>query len=166
MRADIEDLENGEEIKLLVELDFSEKPKYSWNGNTIDIKLTGKIDRVDTKNGIVRLIDYKTGTFDNKKLKSLDLNDSFQNASNLELQLAFYAFVYGRNHPTKTITSWIVALKGNKSSTTRAQLKTCLISEMIFIRLLIVSKSIIDEMTNEEIDLIHDESSKYCQICD
>ena len=168
LRADIEDLENGEEIKLLgVELDFSEKLKYNWNGNTIDIKLTGKIDRVDTKNGIVRLIDYKTGTFDNKKLKSLDLNDSFQNASNLELQLAFYAFVYGRSHPNKTITSWIVALKGNKKLYNQGSVKNLPYFGNDFHQAFdSFLKSIIDEMTNEEIDLIHDESSKYCQICD
>jgi CRISPR/Cas system-associated exonuclease Cas4 (RecB family) len=64
--------------------------------NTIGLR--GIIDRVDTKQGIIRVIDYKTGNED-KLIKSIadlfDRNTPKRNQS--ALQLLFYAWLYQQN---------------------------------------------------------------------
>lgn len=62
------------------------------------IQLEGIFDRVDRKDGIVRIIDYKTGSVSFKK--KLDISDLFNEPKYKALfQLYFYTFIYRTEHP-------------------------------------------------------------------
>ncbi len=74
LNLELEDIKNGNEIKILaIEVD-----------NTIEIdipeldfpvKLTGKVDRVDSYNGLTRIIDYKTGKVEQNKVEIINWED-------------------------------------------------------------------------------------------
>jgi CRISPR/Cas system-associated exonuclease Cas4 (RecB family) len=65
-----------------------------------EVELGGVIDRVDIKDGVVRLLDYKTGK-DTKKIPSLgslfDRDDKKRNKAGMQTFL--YAFFYQYQHP-------------------------------------------------------------------
>ena len=65
------------------------------------VQLRGVIDRIDEKEGVVRVLDYKTGS-DNKRISSLaalfDTNNRTRNGA--ALQTLWYAWLYQRTHPT------------------------------------------------------------------
>ena len=68
------------------------------------IWLAGKIDRVDEKNGIIRILDYKTGADDLKYAGIPSLFDRANNRRNkAALQTWLYGLIYGTNHPENPI---------------------------------------------------------------
>ena len=66
----------------------------------VEIALKGVIDRMDIKDGVVRLLDYKTGK-DNKKVSSIaslfDREDDKRNKA--AMQTLLYAYFYQHSHP-------------------------------------------------------------------
>ncbi|MBL0343247.1 MAG: PD-(D/E)XK nuclease family protein [Bacteroidetes bacterium] len=73
-----------------------------------EVRLFGKFDRVDEREGIIRIIDYKTGKVE---LKSKDIEELFSNPKKKTLfQLLFYALLYNKNFPSRIIkTGFYVA---------------------------------------------------------
>jgi hypothetical protein len=78
------------------------------------VKLTGKIDRVDSLNGTKRIIDYKTGSVDDGSLKltgdklpQIFTEDKFGKS----LQLVLYAHLFFGSHENQTVQFGIYPLK-------------------------------------------------------
>ncbi len=69
--------------------------QFEANGSVQQIKLYGIIDRVDLKNGVYRIVDYKTGS---DKLKYSCIEDCFDtdcgNINKALIQTLFYTHVY------------------------------------------------------------------------
>ncbi len=81
---------------------FNESKKY--------VRLKGIIDRLDEKDGIKRVIDYKTGKIHYNK--SQDVPEFFTNSGNkTALQLMWYGYVYNRNFPDDAIKLGAYPLK-------------------------------------------------------
>lgn len=77
-----------------------EKIIISYKVNdTLSVNICQFIDRVDEKNNIIRLIDYKTGS-DELEIKSLEELFGHSNKKNIKafLQLMLYCVVYGKAH--------------------------------------------------------------------
>ena len=87
-------LEKGYEAGLVIETSEGKK----------EVSLGGVIDRMDRKDGVIRLLDYKTGK-DTKSLASVaslfDREDKKRNKAAMQTML--YAFFYQFNHPTNTL---------------------------------------------------------------
>lgn len=68
---------------------------FEANGTTQQVKLYGIIDRVDLKNGVYRIVDYKTGS---DKLKYSSIEECFDtdcgNINKALVQTLFYTHVY------------------------------------------------------------------------
>ncbi len=77
--------------------------KFQWpinvNGDQLIINLKGIIDRIDRKDGQIRILDYKSGK-DSRELKSLDsLFDATDDKRNkAAFQLLFYTLLYQHKH--------------------------------------------------------------------
>jgi ATP-dependent helicase/nuclease subunit B len=64
---------------------------------SISIKLVGSIDRVEVENGIVRLIDYKTGKVEQRDLRIDNLSDVLEDSDFAKSnQLLYYSLLYIR----------------------------------------------------------------------
>lgn len=94
------------------EIDFT----LMVNEKSTSIKLVGSIDRVEVENGIVRLIDYKTGKVEQRDLRidnlSATLEDSDFAKSN---QLLYYSLLYSRIRKFEKIESAIYSCRNNLS---------------------------------------------------
>ena len=96
---------------LKTDFEKAEKEQYSFRiiateqkmNCTIDIdqnpiQLMGFADRIDQRNGIVTLLDYKTGYVDDKGLSYEKFDDIFTGTEHKQLlQLLMYAYLYNRD---------------------------------------------------------------------
>lgn len=107
---EIEDSENhrikilGLEKSLEIPLDIPE----------IDfpILLKGKLDRVDEKDGITRIIDYKTGTVRPTQVKVNDWETIITDYDKSKaFQLLCYALLYNGEEPVKSVKAGIISFK-------------------------------------------------------
>lgn len=81
----------------LIALEEKVKRQISINENKITIG--GTIDRIDIKNGYLRIIDYKTGRPENSINDLTDLFDgSKNNRKENVLQIFIYAYIYSKNN--------------------------------------------------------------------
>jgi RecB family exonuclease len=96
--------------------------EYSVPVNTVDglrkIKLRGNIDRVDEKEGIVRMVDYKTG---GDKIDFESLSQLFETHGEKQnkgaLQTLLYALMFSKTHPEYArFEPALVVLRGIKKA--------------------------------------------------
>ena len=81
----------------LIILELEKKYELDFQLDDYQIKLKGYIDRIDSVNGLKRIIDYKTGYATDIKIKSEKLDEVFADAKHAKaLQLIFYAHLFLR----------------------------------------------------------------------
>ncbi len=82
------------------------------------INLTGNVDRIDTVDGHLRIIDYKTGAVEQKNL-SLDPDDYSDLLKDYDKSKAFqvlmYAYLYKQQYQIATLQAGIISFKKFKS---------------------------------------------------
>ncbi len=86
---------------------------FKTNGQTLTVKLAGKIDRVDEKEGVTRILDYKTGA---DELKYTDLHALFDSSLKKRNKAAFqtwlYGIIYGHAHrKTGILQAGVISVK-------------------------------------------------------
>jgi len=165
--SDISDLESGSSIEILgTEQKVKSSFPYQLGSKKIQVNVNGTIDRVDCRNGIIRLIDYKTGSVNEASVKPLDLTTEVTATNGISLQLAFYSYIYGKLDPDVEINSWVIAVKNNKQLLYHGRIKNSISFGVEFRTSFekYLSK-IIDRMTDSEVELVHNPESKYCQVC-
>ena len=100
------------ELEQRCEIDFS----ISVNEQPTAIKLVGSIDRVEEENGVIRLIDYKTGKVEQKDLRLDNISDALENPDfSKSNQLLFYSLLYSRLNKCDKIESAIYSCRNNLS---------------------------------------------------
>ena len=67
------------------------------DGIDFPIKIHGQVDRIDELNGVIRIIDYKTGMVDANKLKMVDFANIRDLKYHKAIQVMLYAFLYTEN---------------------------------------------------------------------
>ena len=83
-------------------------------GIDFPIKIHGQVDRVDELNGVLRIIDYKTGMVDNSNLKVLNFEDLRNEKHHKAIQVLLYALLYtkSKNYDfTKSLEAGIYSFK-------------------------------------------------------
>ena len=75
------------------------------------IKLKGVIDRIDSQNGVTRIVDYKTGSTQESELKIRDIEHVFDGEHAKAFQLLFYAYLYSKQHDTDFLEAEIVSFR-------------------------------------------------------
>ena len=87
-------------------------------GIDFPIKIHGQVDRVDELNGVLRIIDYKTGMVSSSNLKVTDF-DNLRDEKHLKaIQVLLYAYVYTKTKNydfTKPLEAGIYSFKNLKS---------------------------------------------------
>jgi len=98
IKNEIKDIESGNEIELVaLEEKMSCKLEIKELGNPV--KLRGIVDRIDKRNGSLRIIDYKTGLIRPNEVTINDMNSCFDLANTKSMQLMCYALMYFKNFP-------------------------------------------------------------------
>ena len=115
LKVELENIQNGEAIKILaLEQRFErvlEHPSLPF-----PVKIGGSVDRIEERDGKIRIIDYKTGsvTKPNVTLKSWKgLTEDIKHDK--IIQVLAYAFMYENNANEKPIEAGIISFKNLKS---------------------------------------------------
>jgi len=115
-------LENDERetpFKIL-DIEGNIESQIEIDDNTHSINLSGRLDRVEEKNGITRIIDYKTGTFSPKNQKNTTTDEYFEKVFSdtdyrESFQQYFYAMLYLENYPASKMNIGIYPLRSTGS---------------------------------------------------
>ena len=83
--------------------------------NGIDCTITGRADRIDRHDGIVRIIDYKTGLLRENEVKVPSQIESVADIPEKAMQLLIYKYLYLKEHPDVKPESVTAALFGLKN---------------------------------------------------
>jgi CRISPR/Cas system-associated exonuclease Cas4 (RecB family) len=92
---------------------YSRKLKIMVNQKELEIRLGGKIDRIDRVNGVLRVIDYKTGqTSQNFTTLGSLFEGNYGSRNGAALQTLFYAWLAEELYPGEQIIPGLYTMKG------------------------------------------------------
>jgi len=157
---------NPGKILRILELEKSLSAEYNWeiNGKMKKIRFQGKADRIDEFDGVVRIIDYKTGACDSgkldfkKKLPSLFYKSKFKPFA---LQVLMYSLMYDQFLAAE---SGIISLKNLENGFMITD-QEFVHGEEFKINFEEELKRKIEEIYDMNTDIQHDSSAKYCNYC-
>jgi ATP-dependent helicase/nuclease subunit B len=109
----------------IIELENKSDYKYRFpievKGSTQEVQLFGIIDRVDEKQGVTRIVDYKTGSRDEVKFTCLE--DLFEPEGKKQnkamMQTLFYTFIYEQVKNVKQIEPNLYIIRKMKDEGTQ-----------------------------------------------
>lgn len=85
-------------------------------GLDFPVALKGKLDRIDEKDGVIRIIDYKTGTVTSSQVEIVTWEDVIGDYNySKAFQLLCYAIMYNSMKPIDTIEAGIISFKNLSS---------------------------------------------------
>jgi CRISPR/Cas system-associated exonuclease Cas4 (RecB family) len=145
------------------------KISLTLHGEETVINLFGKADRIASIDGIVQILDYKTGSVEPNDLK-LDVKKIFEDGNKIKgkaLQILIYAYLYLKRYPeTNDIQAHIYSFK-NKSHGFQPLIIDGKVADKTSIleltpRLL---THIFEDLLNTETLIEHNPKSLYCTYC-
>lgn len=75
------------------------------------IQLQGTIDRVDEKDGMIRIVDYKTGHVNRKYFNYTEAEEQLSADNKEAFQTLFYTWLYHKNYSTTQLQPTLLALR-------------------------------------------------------
>ena len=99
----------------ILEVEHTLHTKLNVNG--LDCTIAGKADRIDRHDGIIRIIDYKTGILKDNEVKVPSQIDSVADIPEKAMQLLIYKYLYLKTHPElkpETVTASLFGLKNQR----------------------------------------------------
>ena len=117
-----EELNKGNKIKIIA-LEKPIKKELRLNNNT-KVFIKGVIDRIDEKNGVIRIIDYKTGLVSSSNLTIQDMTlickDTLRTKA---MQLMCYAWMYYKITKCEKILAGIISFRNLSKGIMRLKIK-------------------------------------------
>ena len=153
---------------IALEKELSRTTKIEVNGESIEVKFKGTIDRIEKIDGILQIVDYKTGLVTENELKSKEIDGIFSQSKNKLMQLAIYAWivqgtefanqdsVLAKDYSMRAYQKGYVSLKLNNE-----ELMDSASLDLIEDNL----KTLIKELYTLENALEHNPKHQYCKFC-
>ena len=115
LKLELESIKNGDAIKIIaLEQTFQRElihPKLPF-----PVLIKGNVDRIEERNGIIRIIDYKTGKVEKANVTLKSWNGLTEEIKNDKIiQVLAYAFMYEKHANDKPIEAGILSFKNLKS---------------------------------------------------
>lgn len=108
-------IENGDEVKVLA-LETSLERNLEDARLPFPVKIAGNVDRIEERNGKIRIIDYKTGKVLKNNVELKDWNGLTADIkSDKIIQLLCYAFMYEHQTDGKELEAGIISFKNLKA---------------------------------------------------
>lgn len=166
LNAEIEDIKTGNEIKIL-QIEATNEVEINIPSLEFPVILTGKVDRVDSYNGVTRIIDYKTGNVQQNQVEVIDWQDitSDYKKYSKSFQVLTYAYMMHKSNQIHLpLEAGIISfkklnsgfLKFAKKESSRGK-KDSLITKDTILAFEVELKSLITEICNQNIDFIEKE---------
>lgn len=169
LKYDLDEVADGNVATILqMEQELTGTLELQANGETIDVKIKGDADRVDRlPNGVVRLIDYKTGSAD-KKIDIAKPEDFDNTKADYAFQLLMYRLMYaqetgnGRSEPYIFFLRLQDIAKEITVSEEKMRLSGAELSSYTEERL----KTLLSELLNREVPFCQTEQLTTCAYCE
>lgn len=156
LKLEKEGLENGDEVQILaLEAELSQTLEHITL--PFPIKIAGKVDRIERRNGKIRIVDYKTGKVEQKNVTLKDWTGLTEDIKNEKIiQVLAYAFMYQHETKKSQIEAGIISFKNLKSgflpfTFEENKVKTTVITEEIMENYLAQIVVLLQEILNVEI---------------
>ena len=125
IQTDIDKINNGIKLKI-IDIESKLEVNLVTEKTKIKYKLKGTVDRIQSENGDIKIIDYKTGSFESYKLSFGSYQDLIDKKKKEAFQLLCYCLMYGRNNKKsqnlnagiisfKNLNSGLISLKKSKT---------------------------------------------------
>ncbi|PSG90458.1 PD-(D/E)XK nuclease family protein [Aurantibacter aestuarii] len=117
LNFEIAELKNGHEIKIIA-LELKNEIILDVEPLNFPIKIKGTVDRIDEFNGITRIIDYKTGSVKQDKVRVMNWEDISLDYDKYSkpFQILTYALMMSQSAPLKfPLQAGIISFKNLKS---------------------------------------------------
>jgi hypothetical protein len=115
LKVELESIKAGDAIKIMaLEQTFGRTLEHPSLPFPVLIK--GNVDRIEERNGVIRIIDYKTGKVEKASVSLKSWNGLTQELKNDKIiQVLAYAFMYEQEANGKPIEAGIISFKNLKS---------------------------------------------------
>jgi hypothetical protein len=115
LNAELTSLENGDEIQVL-SLETTYERTIEDNRLPFPVLIKGNVDRIELRNGKIRIIDYKTGKVEQRSVTLTDWNGLTADIKNDKIiQVLAYAFMYEPEAKNRDIEAGIISFKNMKA---------------------------------------------------
>lgn len=167
LKLEMEDLKAGNTIKIIQLEEKTAIPLYIPELD-FEVNLNGTVDRVDEYNGVIRIIDYKTGKVLQNEVEIIDWEDLTTDYKKYSKSFQILAYAY-MMHQKELINLPVEAgvisfknlnagfLKFGKKQHSRDKNKSNLISEDTLNNYFIELKKLIIEICNPEVNFVEKE---------
>lgn len=164
---ELQAIKRGDQIKIIA---LEQKNEVQINVPQLDypVTLTGTVDRIDECNGVLRVIDYKTGKVEQAKVEVIDwdvITTDYDKYSK-SFQILMYAYMLHHKKPLETsIEAGIISFKNLKSGvlkfakkdTPRSRTKNFEITPDVLSEFEVQLHKLIQEICNPELNFIEKE---------
>ena len=111
IEADTKDIVGGSTIELLG-LEEYRKITRTYAGIEHPISFHGVIDRIDRKDGVLRILDYKTGKTEPKELRPKEISDCLSDAAfSKAFQVMFYSMLWAEDNQSSPFKAGVISVK-------------------------------------------------------
>jgi len=115
LKVELESILSGDAIKILA-LEQRYERTFEHPSLPFPIKIGGSVDRIDLRNGVIRIIDYKTGRVDKSTVTLSTWTDLTKDIANEKIiQVLAYAFMYQEMALEQQMEAGIISFKNLKS---------------------------------------------------
>nr|WP_314838459.1 PD-(D/E)XK nuclease family protein [uncultured Flavobacterium sp.] len=115
LKVELESIKNGDAIKIIALEQTFERILYHPN-LPFPVLIKGNVDRIEERNGNIRIIDYKTGKVDKANVTLKSWNGLIEDIkSDKIIQVLAYAYMYETEAKGKTIEAGIISFKNLKA---------------------------------------------------
>lgn len=167
LNLELESIKQGNEIRIL-SIEADEAINIKIEGLDFPIKLKGKVDRIDSFNGMTRVVDYKSGKVEQNKVEIVnweDLTSDYDKYSK-SFQILCYAYMMRQQNLIQLpIEAGIISfknlseglLKFGKKASSHARVKDQLITNETLDNFEIELKKLIAEICNPKLNFTEKE---------
>lgn len=115
LKVELESVISGDAIKILA-LEQRFERTFEHSNLPFPIKIGGSVDRIELRNGVLRIIDYKTGKVDKGSVTLTTWTDLTKDIANEKIiQVLAYAFMYEELAVEQPMEAGIISFKNLKS---------------------------------------------------
>ena len=115
LKTELEAIEKGDEIQI-ISLETTYERELKDARLPFPVLIKGNVDRIELRNGKIRIVDYKTGKVDKNNLILKSWNGLTEDIKNDKIiQVLAYAFMYEQYSNGKEIEAGIISFKNLKT---------------------------------------------------
>ncbi|MBB1194708.1 PD-(D/E)XK nuclease family protein [Flavobacterium sp. SOK18b] len=115
LKVELESIKNGDAIKIIA-LEQTFERILNHPNLPFPVLIKGNVDRIEERNGNIRIIDYKTGKVEKANVTLKSWNGLIEDIkSDKIIQVLAYAFMYETEAKGKTIEAGIISFKNLKA---------------------------------------------------